>query len=140
MRTIMSNPSVRCVLLADRNQDLAEGMRGLLETTFGVVVMVADQASLIESAGRLRPTVAVVDLALAGGNYLGMLKELRERSPKLRLLVISVHDEPSVRKAVMESGADAFVLKREIATELLPAIDAIMAKSKDTAAGTKSGA
>ena len=41
------------------------------------------------------------------------------------MIVLSVHDEPSVRRAAMEAGADAFVLKREIATDLLPAVDAV---------------
>ena len=43
-----------CVLLADRHHGLSEGVRGLLATAFGSVVMVADEASLIEGASRLR--------------------------------------------------------------------------------------
>ena len=38
------------------------------------------------------------------------------------MIVLSVHDEQSVRRAALEAGADAFVLKRAIATDLLPAI------------------
>jgi len=38
------------------------------------------------------------------------------------VIVVSVHDEESVRRAVMDAGADAFVLKRAIATDLLAAI------------------
>ena len=38
------------------------------------------------------------------------------------MIVISVHDEETVRCAAMEAGADAFVLKRSIATDLLPAV------------------
>jgi two-component system secretion response regulator SsrB len=41
--------------------------------------------------------------------------------------VLSVHDQPSVCRKVMEAGADAFVLKRSIATDLLAAIDAVQA-------------
>jgi DNA-binding NarL/FixJ family response regulator len=60
-----------CVLLADRHHGLTEGVRGLLETTFGTVVMVADEASLIDGAGRLQPDVVVVDLSLAQDAGLG---------------------------------------------------------------------
>jgi two-component system secretion response regulator SsrB len=114
-----------CVLLADRHHGLTEGVRGLLETSFGTVVMVADEASLIDGAGRLQPDVVVVDLSLAQVAGLGWLRTLRQRCPDLKVIVLSVHDEQSVRKAAMEAGADAFVLKRAIATDLLSAVDAV---------------
>jgi DNA-binding NarL/FixJ family response regulator len=111
-----------CVLLADRHHGLTEGVRGLLETAFGTVVMVADEASLLEGASRLRPDVAVVDLSLAGDHGLGWLPEVRRRCPGVKVIVLSVHDEETVRLAALEAGADAFVLKRAIATDLLPAV------------------
>jgi len=120
-----------CVLLADRHHGLTEGVRGLLETAFGTVVMVADAASLLEGAVRLRPDMAVVDLSLARGSNLGWLRGLRQRCPDLKVIVLSVHDEQSVRRAVMEAGADAFVLKRAVATDLLPAVDLVRGEDND---------
>jgi len=114
-----------CVLLADRHHGLTEGVRGLLETAFGTVVMVADEVSLLEGAGRLRPDVAVVDLSLARGSGLQWLRAIRQRCPDLKVIVLSVHDELSVRRAALEAGADAFVLKRAIATDLLAAIELV---------------
>jgi len=121
----MSEKPLSCVLLADRNHGLAEGVRGLLETAFGTVVMVANEASLLEGAARLRPDVAVVDLSLARNSSLGWLRELRRRCPDLKVIALSVHDEQSVRSEAIEAGADAFVLKRAIATDLLAAVDAV---------------
>jgi len=112
-----------CVLLADRHHGLSEGVRGLLATAFGSVVMVADEASLVEGASRLQPDVAIVDLSLAGSSRLDWLQALRQVCPDLKVIVLSVHDEQSVRDAVMRAGADAFVLKRAIATDLLSAVD-----------------
>jgi len=119
----MLEKALSCVLLADRHHGLTEGVRGLLETAFGTVVMVADETSLLEGAGRLRPDVAVVDLSLARDRSLDWLKALRDRCPGLKVVVLSVHDEPNVRRAALEAGADAFVLKRAIVTDLLPAVD-----------------
>jgi two-component system secretion response regulator SsrB len=127
------NPT-SCVLLADRHHGLTEGVRGLLETVFGTVVMVADEASLVDGAGRLRPDLAIVDLSLARDRGLGWLHELRKSCPGLKVIVLSVHDEPSVGRAVIEAGADAIVLKRAIATDLLPAIDRIRAETEAAAA------
>jgi two-component system secretion response regulator SsrB len=117
--------SLSCVLLADRHHGLTESVRGLLSTAFGSVIMVADEASLIDGAGRIQPDVAIVDLSLAHGNQLNWLQALRETCPDLKVIVLSVHDEQSVRNAVMKAGADAFVVKRTIATELLNAVDAL---------------
>jgi two-component system secretion response regulator SsrB len=113
------------VLLADRHHGLSEGVRGLLATAFGSVVMVADETSLIEGAVRLQPDLAIVDLSLARDSHLDWLQTLRQSCPELKVIVLSVHDEPSVREAVMKAGADAFVLKRAIATDLLSAVDAV---------------
>jgi two-component system secretion response regulator SsrB len=123
----MKHPVVNCVLLADRHHGLTEAVRGLLETTFDAVVMVADETSLFESAKRLQPTLAVVDLSLARTDSLQWLQRLRSDCPNLKLILLSVHDEPSVCQVAMEAGADGFVLKRHLATELLPAVDAVLA-------------
>lgn len=132
----MPDNPLSCVLLADRHHGLTEGVRGLLETAFGSVVMVADEASLIDGAGRLQPDVAIVDLSLARDRGLGWLRALRERCPRLKVVVISVHDEESVRRAAMDAGADAYVLKRAIATDLLSAVESVRA---DLGAGRHSG-
>ena len=131
----MSEKRLSCVLLADRHHGLAEGVRGLLETAFGSVVMVADETSLLDAAGRLHPDVAVVDLSLAQAGSLNWLRALRERCPGLKVIVLSVHDEPNVRRAALEAGADAFVLKRAIATDLMPAVDRLREEMGAAATG-----
>jgi DNA-binding NarL/FixJ family response regulator len=119
----MTETPASCVLLADRHHGLTEGVRGLLETAFDTVVMVADEASLLDGAVRLQPQVAVADLALSRDSGVGWLRTLRQRCPELKVIVLSVHDEEAIRRAAMEAGADAFVLKRAIATDLLAAVD-----------------
>jgi len=126
-RENVSENEIRCVLLADRHHGLTEGIRGLLQTMFDAVVMVADEPSLQESAARLQPSLAVVDLALAREDGLGVVRRLRARRPDLKLILLSLHDEASACHATLEAGANAFVLKRAIATDLLPAIEAVQA-------------
>ena len=134
----MPKSHLSCVLLADRHHGLTEGVRGLLETAFGTVVMVADEVSLHEGAIRLKPDVAVVDLSLARDSSLDWLRALRQDCPDLKIIVLSIHDEQSVQKAAMEAGADAYVLKRAISTDLMPAVDAVRI-NKCTEATTDEG-
>lgn len=116
-----------CVLLADRHHGLRDSVRGLLEIEFETVFMVADEASLLEGAGRLRPEAVVIDLSLSAGNIQALLARVGERAPGAKVLILSVHDEPSVAEAAIDAGADAVILKRCLATELLIAVDALRA-------------
>lgn len=133
----MSQPLVNCVLLADRHHGLTEGVRGLLETEFDAVVMVADERSLFESAVRIRPTVAVVDLSLVRGESFDWLPRLRARCPHMKLILLSVHDQPSVRRGALKAGAHGFVLKRSIATDLMAAIDAVQSGESYVSPGSE---
>ena len=117
------------MLLADRNHGLTEGMRDLLMSAFETVVMVADEVSLFDSSDRMEPNVVAIDLALTDGDGLALITRWRVRHPYLRLIVLSVHDDPTVARAVLEAGANAFVLKRAIATDLLEAVDAVSSGS-----------
>jgi DNA-binding NarL/FixJ family response regulator len=114
-------------MLADRHHGLSEGIRSLLESEFDAVVMVADETSLVESADRLRPCVVVADLTLTRGEGFGWLQRLLARCPWSRVIVISSHDDPTVVQAALAAGAVGFVRKSDIATKLLPSIDAVLA-------------
>src|SRR6516165_7430363 len=81
---------IRCALLADRHLSLMEGVRGLLETEFGAVVVVGDEVSLFETARQLQVTLAIVDLSLAPGEGLGLIRRIRKRFPQLQLIALSL--------------------------------------------------
>jgi DNA-binding NarL/FixJ family response regulator len=123
----MSTPGTQCVLVADPHHAVSEGVRSLLATMFQAVVMVADEVSLFASAGRLQSDLAVIDLALSRGNAVEFVRRLRSSFPGMKMIIVSVHDRSSVSNSVLEAGANGFVAKRAIATDLLPAADAVLA-------------
>jgi DNA-binding NarL/FixJ family response regulator len=125
----MPTKEIRCALLADRHLGLVEGVRGLLETEFEAVVVVGDEVSLFEAARQLDVTLAVVDLSLARGDGLGMIRRFRSRFPRLKLIALSVHREKNVEVAAIEAGANGFVAKGSIAVDLLPTIDTVLGRS-----------
>jgi len=118
----MADTDGSCVLLADRHHGLSEGVRGLLESAFASVFMVGDESSLLEGAQRLRPQVVIVDLSFAEGDVDRLLARVTARSPASKIVVLTVHDEPSVAEAALRAGACAVVWKRALATDLLAAI------------------
>ena len=123
----MTETTGTCVLLADRHHGLSEGVRGLLEASFGSVFMVGDETSLLDGAQRLRPPVVIVDLALAAGDMAGLIDRVLGFSPESKVIVLTVHDEPNVADAALRAGARGVVLKRVIATDLLSAVDEVLA-------------
>jgi len=114
-----------CVLLAESHHDLGEGMRGLLETAFDTVFTVADEASLADGARRLSPDVIVADWSLGAGDPAGFAQRLCRLAGNAKVLLLSLHDAPSVAQQAFAAGADAVVLKRAVATDLLAAIDSL---------------
>jgi DNA-binding NarL/FixJ family response regulator len=114
------------VILADSHQNMLEGIRGLLETLFEAVVMVADKNSLFEAAEKLKPDLAVVDLSLSGNGGINIVSQIKRRFPDLKLIILSVHDEPTVVNEVMASGAAGFVLKRSAANDLTLAVEEVL--------------
>lgn len=126
-RTMQPDPrSGTCAILADRHMVLTEGLRGLLETAFQTVYMVADEQSLREGAQHLAPAVIVMDLSFVGPAFPQLLQDIRKLSPRCRVLALSVHDQPLVARLALEAGALGIVLKRCVGTEFMPAIDAML--------------
>lgn len=123
----MSRSEIRCVILADSHHAMSEGIRGLVASVFNAVVMVADEVSLLEGASRLESELAIVDTALSRGNILTLIRRLRSGFPEMKLLVLGISDQPVLVRRILDAGAGGFVLKRMVATDLLPAIDAVLA-------------
>jgi DNA-binding NarL/FixJ family response regulator len=92
------------VILADRHQNMLEGLRGLLEVMFETVVMVADKASLFDTAEKICPDLAVVDLSLPISGEINIARQLKDKYPDLKIIILSVHDEKTIVSEVMESG------------------------------------
>jgi DNA-binding NarL/FixJ family response regulator len=113
-------------MLADRHTALIEGIRGLLETEFDAVYVVADIQSLSSGAQRLLPDLIIVDLSLVDGDLPGLLQRVAGLSPASRVVVLTVHDEPAVPRLALDAGAHGVVLKRCVGTDFMPAIDAVL--------------
>ena len=114
------------VLLADSHQNMLEGIRGLLETMFESVVMVADETSLIQTVDKLTPDLIVVDLSLPTSQEVNVAHRLNKHNPDLKVIILSIHDEPTVVEKEMDAGVEGFVLNRSASTDLIPAVEEVL--------------
>jgi DNA-binding NarL/FixJ family response regulator len=114
------------VLLADSHQNMLAGVRNLLESMFEKVVMVADESSLLEVAEKIKPNFIIADLSLPVTKEINIARRLNKSFPEINLIILSVHDEPTVITECLEAGAKGFVLKRTAVNDLVPAIITVL--------------
>ena len=114
------------VLLADSHKLTLEALSYLLVPTFEIVGMVSNTNSLLEAAATLKPDVAVVDLSMPAFNEVNAARQLKVRNPELKVIVLSVHDEPTVVDETLATGISGYVLLRSAAWDLMPAIQKVL--------------
>jgi DNA-binding NarL/FixJ family response regulator len=122
---VMEHEKGRCVILADSHQNALEGIRGLLETMFETVMMVADKKSLFEAIDKIGPDLAVVDLSLKVSGEVDIVREISNRYPELRFIILSLHDEQSAVEDVLSAGATGYILKRSVGSDLFAAVESV---------------
>jgi DNA-binding NarL/FixJ family response regulator len=115
-----------CVLLADNHLNMLAGARSLLKELFSVVVMVADEASLFEAVRQMEPDVVVVNLSLPVTGNKNIMPQLSSRYPGLKIIVLSVHDEPAAVQAAFAAEVSGLVLTRTGATDLIEAVRTVL--------------
>ena len=114
------------VLIADDHAIFAEALRLLLEKSYRVVGTVADGRALLSATTKLAPDVVVVDIGMPLLNGLDAAQRIRERMPKVKLVFLTMQDDPNLAAAAIEMGAAAFVLKHSAGSELLTAIEQVL--------------
>ena len=118
------------IVLADDHLVVRLGLRSLLEAQgdLQVVGEAADGLEAVRLCERLRPEVLVVDLMMPGVTGLEVIRQLRELSPRTRVVVLSSYSTEDYVMQAIRNGASAYVLKSALPTELVQAV-------RDAAAG-----
>ena len=76
----------------------------------------------IAQAEELRPQVILIDLRLPGMSGLEAIPRLRAMLPEAGIIAMNLYDVDVYREAALAAGADEFLVKKALVTELLPAI------------------
>jgi DNA-binding NarL/FixJ family response regulator len=110
------------ILLADDHFLLLEGYRKLLEAEFDIVGEVDNGRALIEEAVRLQPDVVLLDISMPLLNGIDAARRLKEMIDGIRIVFVSMHDDPEYIRAAFEAGGSGYLLKRCASSELLTAV------------------
>jgi DNA-binding NarL/FixJ family response regulator len=118
----MSRPRV---LLADDHTLLLEAFQKMLAADCEVVGAVSNGRDLVSAAVKLRPDVVVLDITMPLLNGVDAARQLKHELPDVRIVFLTMNEDPELAAEAFRAGASAYLLKRSAGPELLTAIQEV---------------
>lgn len=115
------------VILADDHAVVRKGIREFLEAdgSIDVVAEAADGAQAVALVGEHQPDVAVVDIQMPGLSGIEVTRRIKADHPQVRVLILTAYDDDPYIFALIQAGADGYVLKTADSTELVLAVHTV---------------
>ena len=124
----MTVPLKTRILLADDHEVVREGLRLVLDSApdLEVVAQAGDGAEAVERALAEEVDLAVLDITMPRMTGLQAARELAQRKPELKVLILSMHDNEQYFFEALKAGASGYVLKSAANRDLIEACRATM--------------
>lgn len=119
----INNMAVK-IMIADDHSMIREGLKNLLELDgdIQVIAEAVDGEDCLEKLQLVKPDVLLLDINMPKKNGLEVLKSLKSRQSKLKVLVLTVHNETEYLMKAVDIGVNGYVLKDSESAELKKAI------------------
>lgn len=114
------------VLIADDHSLVVEGFRRLLEKDFDIIGAAENGRELVEAAKKLQPDLVLLDISMPLLNGIDAARQLKSMLPKVKIIFLTMHGDPTYAAEAFRAGGDAYVLKRSAVSELELAIREVM--------------
>lgn len=123
------------ILLVDDHPVVRQGLRTLLEgrNEWEVVGEASDGIEAVEKVGVLQPDVVVLDVTMPRMNGIEACRLIRQKNPGREILFVTQHDSPHMMREAMAAGARGYVVKSNLARDLVEAVDAVSQHREFTA-------
>lgn len=117
------------IFIADDHEIVREGLRALVDAQPGMRVVgeAGDGREAYRAIVELRPDVAVMDISMPGWSGSEATSRLRRECPAVRVVSLTVHEDESYLRGLLEAGATGYVLKRSATADLVHAIRTVAA-------------
>ena len=112
------------VVVADDNKAMREKAVQFLRPEFDVVGTACDGNSACEAVFLLSPEAVVLDISMPTMSGIDVANEIRRQGSATKVVFLTVHDDPDFVRAAMKAGASGYVIKSQMATDLLTALHA----------------
>ncbi len=118
------------VLIADDHTLVAEAFKRLLEPECEVVATVPDGRALLRVAPQVSPDLVLVDLNMPLLNGLDASTQLKQAFPKIKIIVLTMNEDPEIASETMDKWASGYLLKKSAGSELLKAVRLVLRGEK----------
>jgi DNA-binding NarL/FixJ family response regulator len=127
-RTTKKPEARKRIFLVDDHPVLRDGLRRLLEAEPDLMVCGEAETArkTYETVQAATPDLAIVDISLTGPSGIELVKGLKSRFPKLRMLMLSMHDEVLYAERALRAGARGYVMKQAPTEQLLAAVRRVL--------------
>lgn len=117
------------VLLVDDHAIMIDGLKSMLSTRtdLSVTATASSAGFALAYLAKDQVDLMITDYSMPDIDGLELVKRSKSQFPDLKIIMLSMHDEPAIINAVMKAGLDAYILKKYALEELSHAIDAIQA-------------
>lgn len=118
----------RRVLIVDDHPIVRQGLRRMIEVEADLVVCgeVQTEKEARAAIRALVPDVVIVDISLAQGDGLELVRDVHAQQPELPMLVLSMHDELIFGKRLLAAGASGYIMKQAASEQLLVALRRVL--------------
>ena len=123
-----SSPQPIRIILADDHALVRAGMRALLDKLPNVVVLAeaSDGREVLELVQAQAPDVVVMDIAMPGLNGLEAAERLAREFPKVRVVILSMHQNEEYVYRALKAGVVGYLLKKSVTAELEIALQCVL--------------
>lgn len=125
------------IVLADDDRDFLQAIQTLLGSEFEIVASVGDGFALIEAAAVHEPDLIVTDISMPLLSGFRAARQLRRDRPSVPIIFLTISEEPAFIAEVQKLGVSGYVVKRSTASDLMPAIRAVLQGSSFISAGLR---
>jgi DNA-binding NarL/FixJ family response regulator len=128
MTTTLPSQATARILVVDDHELVRVGMAQMVrrQPNWEVVGEADDAAAAMQLARETRPNVALVDLRLASGDGLELIKQFKAAFPEIRSLVSSMQEERLYAERALRAGALGYISKQEPVQQLIVAIRRVL--------------
>lgn len=119
------------ILIVDDHALVREGLREILEMQqdMHVVGEAADSVTTVTLAAEQQPDIVLLDVEIPGSEATATVAQIRDRSPRSRIIILSMYEGPQLVQALIDAGICGYLLKSIHWQELVAAIRAVRADS-----------
>jgi DNA-binding NarL/FixJ family response regulator len=116
------------LLIVDDHEIVRAGIRRLVENTPNLNI-VADLGSGEEAYQFLQKNTVdliIMDVSMPGKGGIETTNQIKKRYPKIKILMLSMHDNAMIIEKAIKAGADGYILKNDLSDDLLNAVEKVM--------------